>query len=397
MWPQGLYQAHVELAGDEQAPARSRASLVKNPFPCSREDGRRSTDSRVDPNDASRSSSRPPVSATTRPIRLPVYRATWTATSSDFPRPTSPAPTPSRPAFETAAASRTARDQRSSTATSTYTLPPRRADDASRSMRRRTPAEHDQGGSRHLRPGPVDVQAADAQLRRPVRLLQRLRPAAARRRQAVRAGARLRRRCTTCPNWTDLNPRLGAILRSVRQRQDRAQGVPGPLCGQDRHRHRLGQQPDRHLGEQSIQLASWPGPRNGELHPGLRADQFRRQRRMRRDRQRQFRQDSTPMPTVCGRHDSRLRQAATTLGLSARSAARDPAAGVGDGRLLPELEQQYPSSRGDFSAVADRQPGGDTGRLQSVLHHRAGGRAVAGRRRLPGVRPVRRAARPSSA
>ena len=75
----------------------------------------------------------------------------------------------------------------------------------------------------------MDREAPDAQLRPAVRLLQRLVPAQQVPASRFRAVARDFARSTTSRCWTDLNPRLGVVVRSVRQRPDRAQGVPGPI------------------------------------------------------------------------------------------------------------------------------------------------------------------------
>ena len=99
--------------------------------------------------------------------------------------------------------------------------------DAARARRPR--AVDPEGRAGHLRPGQVDDQPADAERRPPLRLPRRLLPGA-----PPRAGLFVPNRDITFPHedshqWKDISPRVGARLRPVRQRQDRAQGEHRPL------------------------------------------------------------------------------------------------------------------------------------------------------------------------
>ena len=93
-----------------------------------------------------------------------------------------------------------------------------------------------QGGYGDLRAGSVDHQAPDAQLRPAVRLLQRVRarPAGAGHPQWLGACAQLRGGDRRAGLEGPESAGRG-VVRSVRQRPDGAEGVPGPVCGQDRN------------------------------------------------------------------------------------------------------------------------------------------------------------------
>ena len=88
-----------------------------------------------------------------------------------------------------------------------------------------------------------------------------------------------------------------------------------------------------------------------------------------------------PHHPLRGRCAARLRRARLQLGLHGRSAARAAPGRLHDRRLLPQLVRQLPRHG---------QHAGDAGGLRSVLRHGAEGLAAAGRRRLPGLRSLRR-------
>ncbi len=80
------------------------------------------------------------------------------------------------------------------------------------------------------------------------------------------------------PNWKDVSPRLGASLRSVRQRQDGGQGEHRPVSGRRRtvalHACRRSGDERRGHGDPSLERRQW---RSG---PTVHVHQFRGQRRM---------------------------------------------------------------------------------------------------------------------
>ena len=95
---------------------------------------------------------------------------------------------------------------------------------------------------RPLRPGQVDAQAPDAERRPALRHFQSYFPE-----QTLGPGPLVPNRNLTFPktdmaNWKDIVPRLGRLVRPVRQRQDRTQGV----AQQVRHRARAAGHVRRH-------------------------------------------------------------------------------------------------------------------------------------------------------
>ena len=100
-------------------------------------------------------------------------------------------------------------------------------------------------GLRVLRAGSVDAEASDGDLRRALRVLQRIRAGAARGGHAERLGARAQLRGgEERPVVEGRRSARRRRLRPLRQRQDRAEGGDRPVCGEDRHRDHAEQQPD---------------------------------------------------------------------------------------------------------------------------------------------------------
>ena len=172
-------------------------------------------------------------------------------------------------------------------------------------------------------------------------------------------------------------------LRPLRQRQDVAQGEPGPLSRrrEQQQRQLLDHQPDvahggQHRGRPAADHALVERRRPG-LRARLQPQLQRRQRRMRRHQRPQLRhRDAEPQLRPGGARG--LGRAARGLGVRRLAAAGSAAAGVGGGRLLPPLARQL---------LRGRQPGHGAGRLHPVL---------ASRRRLTPGCPAA-AARPSAA
>ena len=174
----------------------------------------------------------------------------------------------------------------------------------------------------------------------------------------------------------------GRVVRPVRQRPDGAQGVAGPVC----------------RSATAIDIASANNPiatsvnsvnrtwndANGELRPGLRLDAISpRTASAAPIANRELRQEQPQRHALCRRCAQRLRRPRLHLGFRDGSAARAPPG-------VSVTGGYYRNWAGNFRR--HRQPGGDACGLQSVLHHGAGRSAAAGRRRLPGLRPVRRRA-----
>ena len=250
--------------------------------------------------------------------------------------------------------------------------------DAARALR------NHQGQHRGLRAGPVDDAAVHAQPRRPVRLPKLLRPGAER-----RPGPLVPNRNITSPRSrtcrTGRTCRRGsARLRPVRQRQDGGQGQHRPLS-------RRAELDDVHAPRQSGQRHRHPGHARRGTTPSIRSA-IRAAATSRRTaiwcRRSPTASAAAANPSNFGTtnptvrySDEALDDARLQLGRHGRLPARAAAARLGECRLFPPLVRQLP---------VDRQPEPDACRLHAVLRDRAERFAAAGRRRLSGVRSLRR-------
>ena len=204
------------------------------------------------------------------------------------------------------------------------------------------------------------------------------------------------------PNWKDLNPRRGrrpttCSATAGRRSRRRSAGMSarwGPPW----------RQPSIRLLTSINSVTRTWADADGNYVPNCDLHEFRRQRRMRGDQQSQLRPDQSVRAAIHRRPDPRVRHPRLSLGPFGGSAASAHAARVAERRLVPQLDESVrQSSRRRWQRrwrVADRrhrQSGGDARGLPAVLHHGAGRSAVARRRRLPGVRAVRRRALRSSA
>ncbi len=131
-------------------------------------------------------------------------------------------------------------------------------------------------GLRLLRPGSVESPADDADLRRPLQLLQRVQPAAERAGHAERVGrgAQLRRG-EERSQLEGLRPALRHGVRHLRHRPDGSEGRARPVRLEVGHHRSPGQQPDpdvHQLRHAHVERQLLPGGRSapGQLQAGLR-------------------------------------------------------------------------------------------------------------------------------
>ena len=329
----GAVSGHLELARDQQVPARSRRVADEERLSPAR--ASRSTDIfgfAVKPTDISileastgfRYNARSSYRYTQRPG--PLRR-------SGSPRPTSPAPMPSRPGSNCSSAS----------STQDTVVNQRRGRTPSCGACRRTITQWATPYQNKIRTkADLGLFAQDQWTIKRLTLNYGLRfdyfngyvPA-----QHVPPGAFVGARdfapVHDVPNWTDLNPRLGAsydLFGTAGRRSRRRSAGMWARWGPTSPRPTT-----RSLTSVNSVNRTW-NDANGNYVPDCDLTQFRRERRMRADQQCQLRQDQSQRRPVCRRPDPRVRQPRLLLGPVGGSAAPARAAGVGDGRLLPQLD-----------------------------------------------------------
>ena len=169
-------------------------------------------------------------------------------------------------------------------------------------------------------------------------------------------------------NWSDIVPRVGLGLRSVRRRQDGAQGVDQQV----RHRRRACRAPTatrrtRSTGWPTSSRRSWIDqnanfvPDCDLTNPLAQDLRSARRRPLRRRLGHELRQ-ARHQPQLRPRGAERLGDAAVPVGVLGERAAADHARRLGRCRLLPPLVRQL---------RRHRQPQPDGRRLQQVQRHRA--------------------------
>ena len=209
---------------------------------------------------------------------------------------------------------------------------------------------------RHLRAGQVDAEPPDAERRRAVRSLQSYFPE-----QTLEPGPLVPTRNLTFPKTDDgelegLVPRLGAVVRPVRRRQDGAQGVAqqvrdraGP-AGHLRRHGQPGEPPrqhrDAHLDRRERELRA-------RLRPDQRAGAGHRAERRRSVRHRVGHElrPADAQPELRPGGAERLGHAAVPVGVLGQRAARAAPRAVGRRRLFPPLVRQLRRHRQPQSGV----------------------------------------------
>ena len=212
----------------------------------------------------------------------------------------------------------------------------------------------------------MDAQTADHESRSPIRLAGYALPRLQRCRDEYSACAQLSRRGRSA--LAGSLPASGLRLRSVRQRENRGESKPEPVCRRGNDRHYQKRRPDSFCGNPHAKLER----RQRRFRPAGRSPESLAEWRDRAQPERQLRGAAVRVAARSGGGTGRVRLARLQLGSVDEHSARADATRLGERRVLPAVLRQF--SR-------DRQSGRRSRRLRRVLRDGPARRAAARRRR----------------
>ena len=161
---------------------------------------------------------------------------------------------------------------------------------------------------------------------------------------------------SSVPEWTDLNPRVGASYDLFGNSRTALKASIGRYVGPMGMNVAGANNPVTTSVTQVNRIVDRPQQR---LCSGLRLGQLRGQWGVRADQQHELRQEQSPRDPLCRRRHPGIRPSRLLLGLDDRSATSARVQDVGDGGLQPQLDQYsaVPRSAGSQCAVGDRRHG----------------------------------------